>query len=38
MNTNQKRGWWVPKFKKSSFSFFPTKIISQQTIQKKEEF
>jgi len=35
MNTNQKRGW-VPKFKKSSFWFFPTKIISQQTIQKEE--
>ena len=34
MNTNQKRGW-VPKFKKSSFSFFPTKIISQQTIQRR---
>ena len=27
MNTNQKRGW-VPKFKKSSFWFFPTKIIT----------
>ena len=34
MNSNQKRGW-VPKFKKSSFSFFPTKIISQQTIQRR---
>jgi double-strand break repair protein MRE11 len=34
MNTNQKRGW-VPKFKKSSFSFFPTKIISQQNIQRR---
>lgn len=34
MNTNQKRGW-VPKFKKSSFWFFPTKIISQQTIQRR---
>ena len=36
MNTNQKRGWGVPKFKKSSFFwFFPTKIISQQTIQRR---
>ena len=25
----------MPKFKKSSFSFFPTKIISQQTIQRR---
>ena len=31
----KKEGQRVPKFKKSSFWFLPTKIISQQTIQRR---
>ena len=34
MNTNQKRGW-VPKFKKSSFWFFPTKIITTNHSRRR---
>ena len=34
MNTNQKRGW-VPKFKKSSFWFFPTKIITTNHSERR---